>query len=327
MKKKEKSTNPKEHWLEYAEPKYGKKLVLETKILLNILVLYIPLPVFWALFDQQGSRWTFQATRMNGDIGFYTIKPDQMQVINPLLILAFIPLYEAIFYPLLSLLGVRRPLQKLTLGGIFAGVAFLCSMVVEILIEPTYAVLPKVGESQFRIYNGKYCDYQISTSILVESLQSFSLPKNNFYSEIYVPIKDGDSLDFTFALRSTPECDVQSLFDGTLRSMEANSFFIFGTGASTTILPFEDNPDKSRQGTPKIRVLANLIEKKDIFIEDKKDNHYTINNTFIGQFDIAAGEYTVKVNTDVVRTNIVMKHGGVYTIIINEKSSNSYVNI
>lgn len=90
--------------------------MLETRILLNVLVLYLPLPFFWALFDQQGSRWTFQATRMDGDIGVYVIKPDQMQVINPLLILIFIPLYEVAFYPLLNLIGIRRPLQKITAG-------------------------------------------------------------------------------------------------------------------------------------------------------------------------------------------------------------------
>lgn len=82
-------------------------------------MLYLPLPFFWALFDQQGSRWTFQATRMDGDVGFYTIKPDQMQVVNPLLILIFIPLYEVAFYPVLNLIGVRRPLQKLTGGKKF----------------------------------------------------------------------------------------------------------------------------------------------------------------------------------------------------------------
>ena len=36
---------------------------------------------------------------MNGDIGFYTIKPDQMSVINPLLVILFIPLFEAVVYP------------------------------------------------------------------------------------------------------------------------------------------------------------------------------------------------------------------------------------
>lgn len=102
---------------------------------MRVLVLYLPLPVFWALFDQQGSRWTIQATRMDGDMGSWDIKPDQMQMINPFLILAFIPLYELAFYPLLSLIGIRRPLQKLTLGGIFAGIAFVVSGLVELELE------------------------------------------------------------------------------------------------------------------------------------------------------------------------------------------------
>lgn len=108
---------------------------MESKILLNVLVLYLPLPLFWALFDQQGSRWTFQATKMNGNLGFYTIKPDQMQIFNPLMILVSIPLYEYALYPLLKLVKIRRPLQKMALGGILAGVAFILSMIVQLKID------------------------------------------------------------------------------------------------------------------------------------------------------------------------------------------------
>lgn len=108
---------------------------METKILLNILVLFTPLPFFWALFDQQGSRWTLQATRMDGDLGFYVVKPDQMQFLNPLMILIFIPLFDYILYPVLNIFGVRRPLQKMTIGGVLAGVSFLISSFVQIKID------------------------------------------------------------------------------------------------------------------------------------------------------------------------------------------------
>lgn len=131
----EKKINPKEHWLEYAQSKYGRRLVLETRILLNVLVLFLPLPIFWALYDQQGSRWTFQATRMNGDIGWFTILPDQMQVVNPFLILTFVPLFEFAFYPLLKLIGLHKPLQKMAIGGILAGISFLFSMIVQFAID------------------------------------------------------------------------------------------------------------------------------------------------------------------------------------------------
>lgn len=48
-----KSDEKKAHWLDHAEAKYGKKLVEDTKSALRVLVLFLPLPMFWALFDQQ----------------------------------------------------------------------------------------------------------------------------------------------------------------------------------------------------------------------------------------------------------------------------------
>ena len=69
-----------EHWLDVSKAEYGEELVEDVKSLLGVLLLYIPVPIWWALFDQTGSRWTFQATRMDGSIGATTIKPDQMQV-------------------------------------------------------------------------------------------------------------------------------------------------------------------------------------------------------------------------------------------------------
>ena len=45
------------------------------------------------LYDQQGSAWTLQADEL--DLGFLT--PEQMGVVNPILILIFVPLFEGIF--------------------------------------------------------------------------------------------------------------------------------------------------------------------------------------------------------------------------------------
>uniref|UniRef100_A0A8C5GTP5 Solute carrier family 15 member 2-like n=1 Tax=Gouania willdenowi TaxID=441366 RepID=A0A8C5GTP5_GOUWI len=52
---------PRKHWLDWAEDKYSKRLIQEIKMVLRVLLLYIPLPMFWALFDQQVSRGHFLA--------------------------------------------------------------------------------------------------------------------------------------------------------------------------------------------------------------------------------------------------------------------------
>jgi proton-dependent oligopeptide transporter, POT family len=124
-------TDIRDHWLDYASEKYGLKMVEETKIVLNILVMYLPIPLFWALHAQQASRWVFQATKLDGNVGFYTIKPDQMIVLNSFLGVVLIPVFEHLFYPLISKVGINTSLRKITLGGVFAGIAFILAAVVE----------------------------------------------------------------------------------------------------------------------------------------------------------------------------------------------------
>jgi solute carrier family 15 oligopeptide transporter 1 len=93
------SSQKEAHWMDHANEAYPKHLVEDVKLLLKVLVIYIPLPMFWALYDQQGSRWTFQATHMDGALGGTTIIPDQMQIVNPLFILTLIPVFDKVIYP------------------------------------------------------------------------------------------------------------------------------------------------------------------------------------------------------------------------------------
>lgn len=128
-------TEPKDHWLDHALEKHGLKLVNETKTALNVLVMFIPVPIFWALYKQQGSRWVFQATRMNGDVGWFTIKPDQMIILNSAFSLILVPMYQQIIYPLLAKIGIKTSLQKMAGGMVSAAASFVFAGLVEIEIE------------------------------------------------------------------------------------------------------------------------------------------------------------------------------------------------
>jgi len=80
---------------------------------------------------------------MNGRIDLlnWTMKPDQMQVMNPLLVLLFIPFFETVVYPILAKIGIKKPLQKITLGGFLAALAFVLSAVVQTkIIVSTYNI-------------------------------------------------------------------------------------------------------------------------------------------------------------------------------------------
>ena len=128
--------NPKDHWLDYAEEIHGIKLVMETKMVLKILTLYLPLPLFWALNGQINSRWVFQASKMNGDIfGWYTIKPDQMVITSTVLAIVLIPLFEGVIYPIIAKIGVKTPLEKIGVAFVCSAVAFCFAAVIERKLE------------------------------------------------------------------------------------------------------------------------------------------------------------------------------------------------
>jgi hypothetical protein len=42
-----------EHWIDFASDKFDMELIKDIKQVLHVLVLYLPIPVFWALYDQQ----------------------------------------------------------------------------------------------------------------------------------------------------------------------------------------------------------------------------------------------------------------------------------
>ncbi|XP_055307185.1 peptide transporter family 1-like [Sitodiplosis mosellana] len=134
-KRREGKLSPRENLLDYSTEKYGAQLVNDIRAVTNILLLYLPLPIFWTVYNQKGSRWIFQGAKMNGDIGFYVIKPDQMLMVNPLLVLTLVPVFETVIYPMLNKIGIRRPLQKMTIGGILLAISFFLSAIIEFSIE------------------------------------------------------------------------------------------------------------------------------------------------------------------------------------------------
>ncbi|XP_054729960.1 peptide transporter family 1 isoform X2 [Anastrepha obliqua] len=318
----EKKTNPREHWLDYADKKYDRQLIEDIKVLMRVLVLYLPLPVFWALFDQQGSRWTIQATRMDGDMGSWDIKPDQMQMINPFLILAFIPLYELLFYPLLSLIGIRRPLQKLTLGGIFAGIAFVVSGVVELELEKTYPVVPSAGNAQLRVYNGELCDYSITTNLTNFNFDVTSL-------DMYMNSTDVDSsghlyVTFTFNEKSGVNCAQFPSKTFMFNSSTAHYLFLNSRNSDNPLIWGEDTVSKPSRGYPMARTLANVQSSRTIEWKNKKGSiEHTEPADTRNITELTSGTYQILVdNVEVASVNL--RVGGIYTVLINEDASGNY---
>lgn len=72
---------------------------------------------------------------MDGRIGNFKIQPEQISLANPLFVILLIPLFEFILHPLLAKIGLRRPLQRMTVGMFLAATAFILAALVQLNIE------------------------------------------------------------------------------------------------------------------------------------------------------------------------------------------------
>ncbi|KAK2507268.1 hypothetical protein MC885_002257, partial [Smutsia gigantea] len=108
----------------------------------------------WAKERYDGSRWTLQATAMNGKIGLMDLQPDQMQTVNAILIVIMVPIVDAVVYPLIAKCGFNfTSLKRMTVGMFLASMAFVVAAIVQVEIDKTLPVFPKGNEVQVKVLN------------------------------------------------------------------------------------------------------------------------------------------------------------------------------
>lgn len=269
-------TEKKDSVFDYAEDKYGKSFVADVKAVFYVLVIYIPFPLCWALNDQQGSRWTFQATRMDGRIGGATILPDQMQAINPFLVMVFIPVFDYGVYPLFQKINLLTTLLQKIVGGAFlAALSFYISGGLEVVLEKTYPIVAPAGHMNLTIYNGlgNRCDMSGFTVLspngspmpiqffdrhmnsMVKTLnagETYTIPSN-------IVTCGGGQLNFpeTTFQTNLPENKEDAHGDAALAILISEDFDVKGQGLVTTTkkkIPIS----KSDTGFPFVKFVWNI---------------------------------------------------------------------
>jgi proton-dependent oligopeptide transporter, POT family len=116
-----------------AGPAFVKEVFSATglKALSKLGVLYAFVAIFWSLYDQTGSAWVLQAKRMDRVLFGFDILPSQVQAINPLLIMLYIPLFSYVLYPAINRVYRLTPLRKIGLGLFLTVPSFLVSAYIE----------------------------------------------------------------------------------------------------------------------------------------------------------------------------------------------------
>ena len=127
------------------EERYPKNIIEDARTVLRLAPVLSMLPVFWMLYDQQGSVWTLQATRMK----LHGYQPEQLNVVNPIEILVLVPLFEKMIYPFLESRSFRiTHVRRMAVGMFLTSISFVVSGILESAIEAR----DEAGEEKISVF-------------------------------------------------------------------------------------------------------------------------------------------------------------------------------
>jgi POT family proton-dependent oligopeptide transporter len=117
-----------------ARARFTANEVAAARSVLPILFVFLTIPMFWALYNQTNSTWVMQGFKMsNVTILGLKVGAEQMQSLNPVLIMVFIPIFTLWIYPRLG--RFAAPLKRMSYGLFLAALAFVLIALLEKRLE------------------------------------------------------------------------------------------------------------------------------------------------------------------------------------------------
>ena len=113
------------------------------RAILKLMVIYLFVAVFWALFDQTSSSWVLQAEDMDRNWLGVTWLSSQIQAVNPIMILLFIPIFVFVVYPLINKVFKLTPIRKISIGLFVMVIGFGIIAIVQQWIDQ--GLTPSIG--------------------------------------------------------------------------------------------------------------------------------------------------------------------------------------
>jgi POT family proton-dependent oligopeptide transporter len=113
-------------------------------VLARVWTIFVFTMIFWALWDQSsGGEWTIQCQKMDLYFLGITFLPEQVNVVNGILILGMIPLFNYWLYPAISKVFPLTPLRKIGIGLFLTALSFVVIWAIQLDID--HGGRPNVG--------------------------------------------------------------------------------------------------------------------------------------------------------------------------------------
>lgn len=123
-------------FLDVAKEKFSPEKVDGAKAALDVFKVLISVSAFWALFEQHGSSWVLQAQSMNLEFLGTKWEASQIPALNPIMVMALIPLFSYGIYPFIEKLGVKMtPLRRMAGGMLMTGLSFVLAGLIQTKLD------------------------------------------------------------------------------------------------------------------------------------------------------------------------------------------------
>jgi len=164
------------------------------RLLGKIVLVYVFVAVFWSLYGQTHSVWTLQAEKMDLHLFGFEIDPGQVQSVNALLILIFVPLFSYVVYPAINKVFPLSRVRKITIGFFLVSLAFVVSGWIEAQLQggvklhvawqlPAYVLLT-AAEIMVSVTSLEFAYTQAPKRMksIVSAIASFSIASGNLFT-------------------------------------------------------------------------------------------------------------------------------------------------
>ncbi|RKR84750.1 POT family proton-dependent oligopeptide transporter [Mucilaginibacter gracilis] len=131
---------PGESILDVAKEKYDPEKVEGFKAVYRVMAVFFFAFAYWAVWDQCLSEWVLQAAKMNLhlNVGFtsFNIIAGQVNTVNTIFLLLFIPIFNYWIYPSLDKIGLKTtPLRRLGFGLFLTALSFVVIALIQTNID------------------------------------------------------------------------------------------------------------------------------------------------------------------------------------------------
>ncbi|HEX7569845.1 MAG TPA: oligopeptide:H+ symporter [Verrucomicrobiae bacterium] len=117
-----------------AASRHDEKEIAGARSFTPILFMFAFVPIFWTLFDQTNSTWVLQGEQMTpANFLGLAIGAEQMQSMNPLIVMLLVPLFTLGIYPRIG--RFASPLKRMAFGMFLAGASYLVVAALQTRIE------------------------------------------------------------------------------------------------------------------------------------------------------------------------------------------------